>query len=957
MSSATLHIGLLGPLTIRISGGEVLPLSGTTQRRLLSLLALNCGKVVSTQRLCDIFDKTPAALRTVVSRARAELGVSAVVTQPPGYLIDGCTTDVADFDELMETWRRDRRPPAASVLTSALGLWRGDAIAEFSCESWALPAVSRLTELRSAAIEERADAWLAEGRSIQVIAEMDEHVALHPLRERPRAILMQALALEGRLAEAERVFRTFREHLIAEVGTEPSPEIRALERRLMTDGQQPLSPRRSSATTRKINHIPAHRGELIGREHEVSEVRNLLTHHRLVTVTGPGGVGKTRLALQVAEETSMNFDGSAVFIDLSTLPRDGLVSDAFLRAVGSIPKAAQVGIEDVVKVLHQRPSLLIVDNCEHVLDDLSITLRQLLDALPDLTVLATSREPIDIDGEHAWRVPPLPVHHGSAAIHLFVERARERDATFRIDGVNEQRTVDLCARLDGMPLAIELAAARVATMTVAEILRLLDDHSLRLRSTRRDRPERQQTLDGTVAWSYELLRPGERLLLQRLAVFDADFSRDAVAGVCGTDDRDVSDLFDSLVAQSLVSVVRLPRNRLRFKLLGSIRRFALERLEENAPDGLREARDRHLDHFLDVDGAPAGLGVAEIHRRIGIPDFANLRQAANWAVSSGRPADATRLSIGRSISIVEHGAAHEALGWLSHGHDLDVSDQLWASTGQAYCAMSLGDHDAANEYLDDSFEIADGMPFDALPNAYSFAAINAVANDPHRALAFVDAGLEMLDRTPSGPLHLPMVRHTRSWIQLHRRQYAVAIDDVQIARSAAGPTSPFFGATIGLEWLARVATDAMAGASKELRAVARPSRYGAQEWTFRLLDLADAECVDLQSPLVVDAARQARRPTGGDPGHRAADLIAMLAWLCLRSDQVELAERYAEMGRSGSPFGALAYEALGRIRCWADEEWFECRSSVACGEPETAARARALSEVNFIANGTRNVAG
>ena len=658
--------------------------------------------------------------------------------------------------------------------------------------------------------------------------------------------------------------------------------------------------------SRSISNLPAQRGELRGRTGATVEVRRLLARNRMVTLTGAGGIGKTRLAVHVAGQESLGAQDAVYFVDLAALAVD--VDVSFLAALGLSPVADQGAVHQVEQLLLGRRALLVVDNCEHVLDAVADLLDRLLDRLPDLTVLATSREPIGLPGERVWRVPPLSTRSGGPAVRLFEERATAVASSFTVDDSNVDAVVDLCRRLDGLPLAIELAASRMHTMSVDDVASHLDDRLRLLRSVGRGRAPRQRTIEEVVAWSYDLCSADEQTMLQRLVVFPSSFARDDVAGVTGFDPLDAVDVFDSLVTKSIVQIVELPGGRLRYLLLESIRDFGRSRHADESV--LTAARDRHLAHFLTTQGAPTELSLDDITARIQLPEFDNIRAAADWALQRGDRAAATSLTIGRTMAIVEHGGADRAIDWLAGREELGTNDQLWALNGCAYVAYAQGDHRRVAAFTKEAVELAGGRPFDAMPNLYCFASLDEVIDDPQLALSTVERALAVAPDTPSGAAHLPMIHYTKSALLLHASEFDAALREAEVAQRIAGPRSPYWGVAMWTRLATFLATDADDDFASALASVQRPARWGAHEWMYRLFDLALS---DPSPGDIADRARAALAPQGGHPVQRSRDLLAILAVGRLRTGDLDEAARYATAGLSGSLPGAVAFDAVARF--------------------------------------------
>jgi predicted ATPase len=586
---------LLGPLEVE-SDGAVLPVGGPRQRALLAFLLLHANEVVRRERLIDALwgEQPPAraqnALQVAVHGLRRVLGPERVETVGDGYRlhVEPDELDVARFQELL------RQSPAA-----ALELWRGPVLAGVEAP-FAAAEAARLEQVRLAAVEARIEAELARGDHALLVPELEALIAEHPYRERLRGHLMLALYRLGRQAEALDAYHAARRLLVDQLGIEPGPELQELERAILRHDPALAPP--SSAVPR----LPVPPTPLIGRELELAAVTGLLRRPdvRLLTLTGAGGTGKTRLALEAAWQLSEDFD-ETVFVDLSPLSDPELV-------VATIAEALEVqpALEEVQAKARAGRRLLLLDNFERV-GDAAPVVRDLLAAAPGLKALVTSRAALRLSGEHEYAVPPLAVPDAGArrsvealaqneAVQLFVARARAVSADFRLAGDNAPAVAEICRLVDGLPLAIELAAVRVKLMSPAELCRRLTRRLEVLTGGPRDAPARQQALRTTIAWSVELLSPEEERLFRRLGVFAGGWSLEAAEQVCegGLDE------LSTLVDQSLVLRRSGERGAVRFDLLQAVREYALELLEAAGERDRLERR--HLEYFLTLaeDAAP-----------------------------------------------------------------------------------------------------------------------------------------------------------------------------------------------------------------------------------------------------------------------------------------------------------------------------------------------------------------
>ncbi|MFJ9818544.1 ATP-binding protein [Streptomyces sp. NPDC101151] len=574
-----MHFGILGGTQVWGDDGALVPLGGPARRALLTLLLIRPGEAVPADRLAEGTgpDGAPSAhaLQSQVSRLRAALAGAAVIERTgAGYrlLADADDVDAGRFERLAAEGRVALREGdaegAVTALRAALRLWRGPALADLAdVEQGRAPAV-RLEELRLTALEDRIEAELILGEHRAVVPELRELLGRHPLRERFAALLMRALFADGGQAEALLVYEQVRSHLAEELGTDPSAELAALHRELLTldPTPAPIAP-------------PAPLTAFVGRCGEVTEVAGLMRVARLVTLTGPGGVGKTRLAAEVAAAT----DDEVCFVELGPLRDPRVLPQTLLGALGlrerglhAADPGGQGALDRLTAALSGRTLLMVLDNCEHLVEETAVLAAHLLTTSPGLRVLATSREPLGVIGEHLHTVRPLD---DAAAVELFTDRARAVRRAFVPDPEAVRR---VCAALDNLPLAIELAAARLRTLTLEELADRLQDRLGVAARGSRTADTRHRTLRSVVAWSWDLLDPPEQQAARRFSVFAAGATTDTACRVCGTDD-------DTLVALADKSL--LERSAGRYRMLATIRAYAAERLGEAG-----EESDTHASH-------------------------------------------------------------------------------------------------------------------------------------------------------------------------------------------------------------------------------------------------------------------------------------------------------------------------------------------------------------------------
>ncbi|MEU4106057.1 ATP-binding protein [Streptomyces tanashiensis] len=612
---------ILGTTEALRPDGTPLPLGGARLRALLAALALRGGRAVSVGELADdvygddLPQDAPAALQALVGRLRRILGKEAVASTPgPGYrLVAGPDDiDLYVFQRRVRDGaaRLDAGDPdaAAALLREALGLFRGSALADLPEPVGVRPEAQRLAALR-----QRVEADLRRGATDGLVPELTELTATYPYDEAFRAHLIRALRAEGRHADALTAYESARRTLADALGADPGPELTALHHELLT-GTIPAPPRTEApapeapappaadpaaperpAPAPEAGNIRPRLTSFVGREPELAALHADLTRSRLVTLTGPGGSGKTRLA----EEAAVRAVGPAAWIaELAPLDDPGALPGAVLSALRlretNLITRDGVPLQDdptahLVEHLARRPLLLVLDNCEHLIDAAAALAETLLTHCPQLRILATSREPLGVPGESVRPVEPLPP---DPAHRLFAERARTVRPSFDLARDGGEAVDEICRRLDGLPLAIELAAARLRLLTPRQIADRLDDRFLLLTSGSRTVLPRQQTLRAVVDWSWDLLDPAERTLLRQVSVFAGGWDLAAAETLSPY----AADALGALVDKSLVVATPAEGGEMRYRLLETIHEYATERAAEE-PALLAAAEATHTAHF------------------------------------------------------------------------------------------------------------------------------------------------------------------------------------------------------------------------------------------------------------------------------------------------------------------------------------------------------------------------
>ncbi|MGI5219199.1 BTAD domain-containing putative transcriptional regulator [Nocardia sp. CA-290969] len=668
-----MRIEVLGPLRV-VADDRSIGVGGVRSRALLIRLALDAGRVVSARTLMesvwpeDIPDHPDAALHSLVARLRRALPESAILPAgKAGYRLDvpAEMVDAVRFERLAEEGRRALGAgcygAAQELLTEAVGLWRGEPLADVAHLPFAAAVAARLNELWLAATEDRFEAILSGSfpERALVSVELNQLVTANPLRERLRALLLRALVADGRQTEALSVYEDYRAVLATQLGTDPGPELRDLHLRIL---------RGDTEWSHVRGNLRAPLTSFVGREADQRQIGRRFLDHRLVTLVGPGGVGKTRLATMTGAE----LDIPVWLVELAPVTRPGEVPSAVVAALGLRDSAD--AISRLVDTLANRETVVILDGCEHVVGAAAQLAAELLGRCPRLRVLATSREPLGITGEALFAVAPL---EAVSAAQLFSDRARAVHPDF----VPSDDVDRICRRLDCLPLAIEMAAVRLRSMSIETLAARLDDRFRLLTGGSRTAPLRHRTLRAVVEWSWDLLTDTERAAANRAAAFPGSFSGEAAEHIGLT-----ADILHALVDKSLLEYAGG-----RYRMLDTVREFGVEQLA--ATGRLAAARSAHAHYFLEL------AEQAEPHLR-----------------GSGQLPWLARLD-------AERDNMNAAIAFAVDGEDTDTAVRLGAALGQFWTVH--GDHAEATRKLREIVAMPGHAATEARPRAIAAYLLNA----------------------------------------------------------------------------------------------------------------------------------------------------------------------------------------------------------------------------------------
>ena len=906
---------LLGDVEVLLDG-DPLEVGHARQRCVLVALLIDANRPVPAEQLIDRVwaDEPPHRVRNALAGYLSRLrtlfnGIDDVVIarEPSGYVLrtDLAAVDLYRFRGLVSEARAAEPAHAAGLFERALEMWRGEPFPTLDTP-WVNDVRTALEAERLSAELDRNDALLHVGRHQELLGELSSALQRHPLDERIAGQLMLAQYRSGRQAQALETYRQMRERLVEELGVDPSPILRDAHQQIL-DGDRgstavPPRPDRPSVVS-----FPRRPTSFIGRELELARVAAALHEGPLLTLTGVGGVGKTRLALEVGRGEGARFRDGVWLCELAPLDDGAAVGHAVAAAL-RLQQRHGLDIEaTVIEYLGTRELLLIMDNCEHLVDAAAGLVDQIVTRCPRVTVLVTSREALGVHGERLLAVPPLAVEDAAA---LFADRAKAGRPDFDLDREPVGAVAEICRQLDGLPLAIELAAARIRVMSSLDLARRLDGLRLLTGGARGALP-RQQSLAATIDWSYRLLAEPEQALFIRLSVFAGGLDLEAAHGVCGGDDStedDTLDLLTGLVDKSMVAV-RSGADSTRYVVLETLRAYGRERLRELRIDD--RCAVRHAAYFTELaQRAAAGMHTADEQawvERI-LPDYDNLRAAFEHVMATGDIAAALRL-VTSLAEFVHLRIGFEASGWAERALEAaDPADPLFAAAVgfAARGAWNRGDHTRARTLA--------SLAGDRLPGrgngrvAYPGDVLADVAlyeGDPATALAHYEREMKRA-RRDEDPIRLVWtlfyVAICQAALRTPAAGLAAAEEAVQVADATANPTARSMG---------RYALGLVLKKSEPDRALvlfdeAAESAASVQNFWWHGIALMEAA---------------ATRAVHGDPARAASDFIVVL-------------DHWDRVGDWSQQWLNLRYVTRLLVRLGADEDAVALhRALVMAGKP------------------------
>jgi predicted ATPase/DNA-binding SARP family transcriptional activator len=762
-----LSISVLGPIEVSRDGAPLAVPSGKTTQ-LLIRLALDAGTLVSADRLIDDLwgDAVVAVgrntLQAKVSALRRALGDATVVARRHGGYVLDVDPLVVDAIEVLRLTRSASllQHGGEAMVVSDLGqrvlsMFRGEILPDAGDGDWVVPYRTRLTEVRCALIESSLAARLESGEVSGVIGELEAQLSLDPLREGLWVLLITGLYRDGRQSEALAAYRRVRGLLLDELGLDPGPALQAVERAVLAgdaslDRQTPDQLESSSSSATARGNLPALAASLVGRGQEVEELSGLLREHRLVSIVGPGGVGKTRLALEVARG-----DGSADGAWLVRL-ENVRTPDSLAQAIGESLAMSGPTEAMVIDRLRATQALLVLDNCEHLVDAVADLVERLLTAAAGVRVLVTSQVPLGVDGEVSYQLEPLPL---TKSVELFALRASQLRRSFVVNPDIAEAIEGICRSLDGLPLAIELAAARTRALSVPEIARRLDDRFGLLSDPSGRRPERHRALGAAIAWSYDLLFPDDQRGLWALSCFTGGAplaAAEDVAIALGVPSESAIDTIGRLTDRSLVAVEDGPGGEFRYRLLDSVRAYAAARLDEAGATDV--ARAAHLAWLAAASresvAEQRGPRLAQ-HVAFFVRERANIDAALAWAAVHD-PLEGLRVAnnFGWISVILGEGAvaAQRLRRVVEAAGDLATPSDLARALSLIGWDEAAADVDRARADAEQSVILADlaAEPDVVAASRFSLAFVLLQQGLPRQAMEVADEWIAIRGSSPAG---------------------------------------------------------------------------------------------------------------------------------------------------------------------------------------------------------------
>lgn len=757
--------GLLGSFVVLDDDGQEVDLGPPQRRELLAFLLSKPNRPVSVDSIIEALwpgeDQPQAAKTSVqahVSRLRRILGRDRITTRPPGYLVRVAPDafDVLDFSQSVADGKRLSQEgftdAAFEQYSKAVALWRDEPFLDYVYADWAQLTIGNLKATRKAALQQRFELALRLGLHAEMIPELETESNGSPDDEQLARLLAVALYRSGRQADALDRLNSLRTYLIDEMGLDPSSETEELETAILQQDEtlelQPHTvaasrPLRTPTVTQPISEaqmkqeggeqasqpveerptgfdsLPTQVTSFVGRELELSDLLRVADRERLVTIVGPGGVGKTRLAVRAAEKGMDRYPDGIWFVELAPTAEPRLVGWTLASTLGLEQPEAETLDLALARFLREKRGLLVFDNCEHLIEDVAALAQYLIRECPRLKVVATSREPLAIHGEMVYRLGGLRIPdvyaapnkiENADAMRLLVERTHTLGRDIRVDASNASALARICQIVDGLPLGLELVAARLQVMSPSEAVDQLD-HQLRfLSSNRRGVPDRHRTLRATIDWSYQLLDDGEREVLRRLSVFRGGFDLDAVSAMYSEvpgDDHPV-EMLSHLVAKSLV-IARFEEGGTRYNLSEPVRSYASEKLAGTEREAVRRG---HADFFLgmakEADMQLTGSDQHQWIRRLE-QERENFRASREFMREYGLWSEALELAIPLGWFHLMRGYLEEGLQWLEETLDQDQSSSLGlraeALTMVGILAGQQGSAEKARRHFEDALRI------------------------------------------------------------------------------------------------------------------------------------------------------------------------------------------------------------------------------------------------------------